>query len=283
MGSYKGSSIDYADVLTDSITCKEGDADEDTILLYPRLGMCYDTTESTDDDGNTVVANTWYNVCRETVDADEIKDLVAFHSRFKYGFQGTLDLCNKHCFIEIEPGEPGAADGATENAVINYYDLIFLNEFEAHCRDPLNPQNVIVRYNEEYEYYGNRGRYFSLTGTNDFGITKVELDLSLPHTAQAEPLLDIYGKPSCTVDGDAGWTLHYKLDNENKWCYQDDLYCEKHFHDNDDAQDSTDQGRIARVYFSNMDNHFTITKFWTENAGTRPFLDFANNDAPLRY
>lgn len=202
-GSYKAEGVtvnyDSATANIDDITCYDGDADEDTKLLKTRIGMCYDTTSN---------VNTWYNVCREDIAVDDVKLIVADHARYKYGFEGTIDLCTKHCFIYLRPGEPGAGT-ATTNQLINYYDLIFLNEFEAHCRDPHQPSEVIVRYNEEYEYYANRGQYFSLRETNDFRITRVELDLNLPYAA------GVYSNPTCTVNGDASWTLHYKKDNDN--------------------------------------------------------------------
>ena len=62
----------------DDITCRDGETDAATILLQPRIGMCYDTT---DDGGNP--KNTWYNVCREDINTyDDLEDVIAKHARY---------------------------------------------------------------------------------------------------------------------------------------------------------------------------------------------------------
>ena len=121
--------------------------------------------------------------------------------------------------MEVRTGETFEGTVQTASSRETYFDLIFLNEFEVHCRDPFYPENVYVRYNEEYEYYANRGQYFSLRAQNSFAITRVELDLTLGYVDNAEPNKDTYLNPTCTVDGETGWTFNYRLDYQNYWCY----------------------------------------------------------------
>lgn len=60
---------------------------------------------------------------------------------------------------------------------------ILINEFKAVCsKTASGTTTTVIRYNEEYTLFGNRGTYFDIKSVNTFNINEIVCDLSKAHS-----------------------------------------------------------------------------------------------------